>query len=359
MGWFKPKILSIITTRKCTAECSNCCFKCSPREKRQLTTPQILNIINQIKDVPSIELVALTGGECFLLGQDLSLVIQEIKKNNLHSRCVTNAYWASSEEIAFQKLKKLANAGLTEINYSTGPNHQKFVPAENIINAVKASIKLEILTGINIEAGLGDAVSYDWVYKDKTIEAAFGKNKLHITNSAWMPHGSEILSYCYDGRSVKKTCQHNSCPSPKHNRFNPDNMTGCANLLHGINVNTEMEVSTCCGLTQDYLSALKIGSLKESSLKNLIESTSGDLLQMWLHVDGPEKILQFVKEKSPSFKIPKDTYHICHTCLFLYKNKQARRVIEKYYKEIEEDVLDRYYLEIISKEFTAKTASKS
>lgn len=355
MGWFKPKIVSFITTRQCTAECYNCCFKCSPTETRRLKTSQMLNIINQIPEVPSIELVALTGGECFLLGDDLTLLVQEINRNRLYSRCVTNAYWATSETTAFRKLEKLTNAGLTEINYSTGPNHQQFVPIENILNAVKGSIKLGISTGVNIETTSDDLICNDWIKIDKEVETAFKENKLHVTNSAWMPHGSEILSHCYDGRTIKSSCHYYS--SAERNRFNPDNMTGCANLLHGINVNTEMEVSTCCGLTQDYLSAMKIGTLEGSTLKNIIEATPADLLQMWLHVDGPEKILQFVKNKNPSFQIPKDSYHICHTCLYLYKNKQVRHVIEKFYKEVEQDILDRFYLEIISKEFTAKTAS--
>ena len=53
----EPKILSLITTEKCTAACHNCCFQCSPRLKQRMSLDEV------IKDFPMILACVFTGGD--------------------------------------------------------------------------------------------------------------------------------------------------------------------------------------------------------------------------------------------------------------------------------------------------------
>ena len=72
----QPKTLSIITTYQCTATCEDCCFHCNPLRKERLTVGQVENFVKQVKSVyPSITHAVLTGGECFVLGEDLYKMI--------------------------------------------------------------------------------------------------------------------------------------------------------------------------------------------------------------------------------------------------------------------------------------------
>ena len=72
----EPKILSLITTEKCTAACHNCCFQCSPRLKQRMSLEDMKFLIDEvIKDFPMILACVFTGGECTTLGTDLHQII--------------------------------------------------------------------------------------------------------------------------------------------------------------------------------------------------------------------------------------------------------------------------------------------
>jgi len=71
----------------------------------------------------SLKMLVLTGGEPFLLGGSLDDIIEYATKKGLKTRVVTNAFWATSFEKSYDRLTKLWNRGLTEINFSTGDEH--------------------------------------------------------------------------------------------------------------------------------------------------------------------------------------------------------------------------------------------
>lgn len=89
----QPKTLSIITTYQCTATCEDCCFHCNPLRKERLTVGQVENFVKQVKSVyPSITHAVLTGGECFVLGEDLYKMIDLLHTHDFSIRIVTNAF---------------------------------------------------------------------------------------------------------------------------------------------------------------------------------------------------------------------------------------------------------------------------
>lgn len=85
-------------------------------------------IIDNISSCKTIRTVIWTGGECTLLGNVLLDGIRYAKSKGLASRVVSNANWATSMDKAMEMVSNLKSAGVVEINYSTGDNHQKYVP---------------------------------------------------------------------------------------------------------------------------------------------------------------------------------------------------------------------------------------
>lgn len=60
----EPKILSLITTDKCTAACRNCCFQCSPQLKQRMSLEQMKHWIDEtVSDFPDVKSCVFTGGE--------------------------------------------------------------------------------------------------------------------------------------------------------------------------------------------------------------------------------------------------------------------------------------------------------
>ena len=66
-----PETMTVIATYQCTAACEHCCFGSHPGITERLPLERILHHIDQAAALASINLVVFTGGECFLLGQDL------------------------------------------------------------------------------------------------------------------------------------------------------------------------------------------------------------------------------------------------------------------------------------------------
>lgn len=97
----------VLTTFKCTAACPECCFECSPDNEKILSYQEIVSFLEQCHKKWNMKRVIWSGGECFLLGEDLKRGIAYAKKLGMYSRCVTNGFWATSEEIAYEKLKEL------------------------------------------------------------------------------------------------------------------------------------------------------------------------------------------------------------------------------------------------------------
>lgn len=109
-----PGLLTIAPTHKCTASCKNCCFGCNPSIEKVLSYKEIVKYIDEaIATYPSIKILVLTGGECFLLQDVLIKTIEYAKSKNLLTRVVTNAYWATTYENAVKRLEPIVRAGLT------------------------------------------------------------------------------------------------------------------------------------------------------------------------------------------------------------------------------------------------------
>lgn len=80
---YTPVVLTLVTTHKCTASCSSCCFNCSPSRKESMKLVDLKEYIDiSMNSFPSIEVIVLTGGEAFLLGLDTLENLINIRKQN-------------------------------------------------------------------------------------------------------------------------------------------------------------------------------------------------------------------------------------------------------------------------------------
>src|SRR5579862_6953917 len=111
----KPSVLTILASYRCTAACEHCCFDSNPHITERLELPKIRAFIEQAVRSSPIELVVFSGGECFMLGDDLNQAISYCRSLGLRTRCVTNGYWAKSLKGGRRRLTGLKGAGLKEL----------------------------------------------------------------------------------------------------------------------------------------------------------------------------------------------------------------------------------------------------
>jgi hypothetical protein len=323
--------------------------------EKAIPIPRLYSLVEEAAEIGSIKLVVFTGGECFLLGRHLDRLIEKCTSQKLFTRCVTNGYWATSPGAARKRAEDLRAAGLREINFSTGVFHAKYVPVNRIIWGAHACAAAGISVVINIESFENSGFDSEAIAKHPLIDEHRRKFKIQLNQSNWMPNGEEIEGCASEGRTTKTGFD--LAHDPTKLRFNSDeNKTACVSSLAVLTVNPDQELITCCGLTLEHIPELHVSSIKERRLKDAIMDIQPDLLKMWIHCEGPERVLDFVKEKAPDLELPTDSSHICHTCQYLYKSSQAKDILQTYYKEVEDRVMQKFFLTAVSLDMAAKAS---
>src|SRR2546425_1172117 len=187
-----PTHLTILPTYRCTAACAQCCFESNPHVQGRIPLPRILDYIDQAaRDFPTLRLVVFSGGECFLLRDDLDAAIGPAARHGLATRCVTNGYWATSKRAAHERIAPLYDAGLTELNFSTGDDHQAFVPYERVVIGATTTAEFGIRALIVVEGRVGarftmqDALRHPIL--SEFMRTSPARAGLDLLNNIWIP----------------------------------------------------------------------------------------------------------------------------------------------------------------------------
>jgi hypothetical protein len=154
------------------------------------------SIVTRVPDMPALEThlawiakvsrverctaISITGGEPFLYFPRLLRVVGGCRTHGLRATVFTSAYWATDDEIAADKLKQLARAGLTGITVSTDEYHQERVPLVNVARALNAAR----------ECGLSPKVALTYVPRARS--AAQAKHHLRAELGERILDGVEI-----------------------------------------------------------------------------------------------------------------------------------------------------------------------
>jgi hypothetical protein len=341
VGRIGPFMLTILPTYQCTAACAECCFESSPHVTGRISLDRIRWYLDEaVRAFPQLRLVCFSGGECFLLRDDLDRAIAAAHAHGLRTRSVTNGYWAVNERAALARLEPLRAAGLDELNISTGDEHQRYVPFARVAQAAVTAATLGIRTVIVIEghqqAGftLADA-RRDARIRDFALTPAAGHLKM-ITN-VWMPF--------HEGAGIT----HDAARLPESR--------GCENLLVNAVVTPHEQLAACCGLTMEHIPELKLGDLRDAPIGSLYDRQYNDLLKLWIWLDGPHAIYQFARAKDPALPPDPLGHHQCFACAVVHQNAGVRALLDRHYPEIAEDVLSRYYLRRLAVTANASAAT--
>ena len=333
----RPHTLSIITTHQCTAACDHCCFNCTPKVAVSIPVDRMHKLIDEARAIESIRVVVFTGGECFLLGDSLYDLISHCKRNGFITRCVTNGYWAT-EKNTRKIVSKLSEAGLDEINFSTGEEHGTYVPSDRVRRGALACNQQGIKALVNIELFNDSSFDVDEFLDEEIFRQAIESSQITIQRNVWITgDGARSIAH-----------------QKAHSRFNSDRVGGCHTALSVVAVTPRQSLVACCGLHMERIPELHLGSIEEKTLSEVLEAAPDDFLKIWIHVQGPERVLEFVKSKVPDYRLPVESVHPCTTCLHLYKDELARRIIFEQYTEVEEHISNLFLAGLSTSELGRK-----
>lgn len=309
--FIRPRLLSLITTRQCTAACDHCCFGCSPVQSAAIPVERLRSLIDEAAAFGTFETVGFTGGECFLLGKALDALVARARDHGLRTRVVTNGYWATAPQVARNRIGALREAGLNEVHLSTGTFHARYVPVERVLHAARAAAGAGLITTVWIEEREGSA--FDTAAVHAALDDLAREQRLYIGRQPWIEsvHGGEAR-LAHD---------------PSLSRFAAAEGRGCGSVLDIVSVTPEQQVLACCGFTMDAIPDLRLGSVAERALGDVLTDAPNDFLKYWIHVEGPEAVLEFVRRFVPDYRLPVESPAMCQTCLHLHRDEVAQRTI--------------------------------
>lgn len=302
----------------------------------RLTLSSIKDIVDQAADsFPALELIVFSGGECFLLGNDLVEAIRHVTSRGLYSRCVSNGFWGRSEQTRRRMVRNLLSAGLSEINFSTGLDHQKWVSVDSVIKAAKCCVDHGIMTLVTVEKDTEESRCFEEIQENPTIaDMMANSGKLfRLVRNVWMPFQSSAADRGWSFDSI--------IDKP------------CDQVFTNMVVTPYEEVSACCGLTFEYIPEMKLGTINNAPLYEMFQSEVEDFLKMWIHLDGPYKIMRKLFGPDIDHDLS-GVAHICQACVIMHKNEKVREAIRQRWTEFAPDVLHRFFVSMALDDKLAK-----
>ena len=240
-----PKTLSIMPTNSCPAACTNCASMSSPRDRTNLQQQAILSAIREAHEL-GFRNVVFTGGEATLRWKDLLEGIRLARSLDLPTRLVTNAHWALNPKRALECIDALISAGLSEINYSTGDEHVRFIPLERVLYAAGAATTRDLHVVVVVELRAQRqvdcaAVEAHSIYQTFTEEQ---KRRIKILESPWMPLEPYTIEQYPERIAIDR---HNLGWRP-----------GCDNVMQTYTLQADGRIGCCCGIGMSKIAELNL-----------------------------------------------------------------------------------------------------
>jgi len=145
--------IHFLLTYACNYECDHCFLYCSPRSEGTFTISQIRKILEETKNLGTVEWIYFEGGEPFLYFPILQEGIKLAHEMGFKTGIVTNCYWATSKEDAELWLKPLLKSGIDAVSLSDDSFHSSDPENSPAKRAAEAAASLGIQSStICIEA---------------------------------------------------------------------------------------------------------------------------------------------------------------------------------------------------------------
>jgi len=125
----------LMLTYKCNCACEFCYYNCNPDKGGLMPVDTAISAWRSLKILAGDNAkIHITGGEPFLFWDHLEEILDQAQKQNLGKVDLieTNGFWATSEKIVRQRLKRLDELGMNRFKVSTDPFHQQYVDIEPV-----------------------------------------------------------------------------------------------------------------------------------------------------------------------------------------------------------------------------------
>jgi organic radical activating enzyme len=299
--------LGFILTARCNAACGHCSKSFGPTRTEALSQTQVFRLMDEAAAIEDGQPLSfdITGGEPFLNFEMLVAVVAHGAQLGGEVSCVTNAYWARTDEIAIAKLTQLSNSGLTSLSVSISRFHQQFVPLHRAQRALKFAAEIGISTELKAavtraDLKVGGLVS-QW---QESVEAEW------VNVFPVLPHLREDARLPDNEYYRESGLPEHKCPGEV-----------VAVDYHGI-------ARSCCSLGEED-SFLVVGDTNLKPLKDIYDTFQRSGKQKLLRGTGPVAFARGAITAGLEYRLRKAYAGPCDLCLHIRTDPQLRRVAEE------------------------------
>jgi MoaA/NifB/PqqE/SkfB family radical SAM enzyme len=125
----------LLLTYKCNCACEFCYYNCNPDKDGLMPLDTAISAWQSLKILADDNAkIHITGGEPFLYWDHLLEILEQAQRQNLGrvDLIETNGFWATSDKIVRQRLKRLDELGMNRFKVSTDPFHQECIDIEPV-----------------------------------------------------------------------------------------------------------------------------------------------------------------------------------------------------------------------------------
>jgi len=308
-GAFYFNSLVMVPSYRCNARCAHCISECGDNFAAGWDKNFVDEVIRQAESIPHTELgrrIHFAGGEPFLFFDNLLYGLRKARESGFETSVVTNGFWGTNTKSAEEFASRLWENGLSRIEISVDHFHQARIPINSVRLAIKALKDREIPIYLRIietqSHKLPDAI------QDIPLEELID---VYLVASPLIPLGR--------ARSLIENEKNTQIKTPE----------GCCLWQLNLTVTPDGFVYPCCA-GSELSKALRLGTLKQTSLWNILDNLKYRMELHGLFREGPGKLLEIVRAILPAYE--RKTYvDMCHACVELFQDPKAVSIIREYY----------------------------
>ena len=234
--------------------------------------------------------ISFSAGEPFLYFKEIGALIKQCRKIGIYTRIVTNSYWAKTAESSDILVGELKENGLCQLRLSYSRWHQKNVPENNILNAVRSCQKI----------GLDYFISF---VTDCSKEDGPYEQFLRDHGLTFFP---EPVIYAGRAKSFKRR------------NILTDYQANCCSMNPYLTPNLYMY--GCCDAGSHFpeTNFFYLGNLSDNTVEQLFTKTETDRLHNLIRTMGITQIASFTGMKAREII----TYSKCELCRKLFNSPE-------------------------------------
>ncbi|HEY3489168.1 MAG TPA: radical SAM protein [Candidatus Deferrimicrobiaceae bacterium] len=312
-------VFNLLLTYRCNYECRHCISDCGPARRETMSFDEARRWIDEAAECLGPSQIGYTGGEPFLLYEQLRKLIEYGRqRHGIAGGVVTNCYWAGNAISAGRRIRELHAAGLRNIVVSLDDHHLEFVSPEQVKRVVHAAL------GLGISVCVNTVVTRTGSIRKNDVPRLLGLSPADIARGAVMLKEFGPLKI---GRAAREIA-----PAEYIETDQADHFDGACGFVTKIpTVTPDGSVFACCcfgnsaGNPADRIGYC--GDAREGGLRRVLSVMEDNLLFRLFAECGPYRVLQLAMASSPWLSTHGRYLSNCDVCVELYHNPALRETL--------------------------------